>query len=74
MLSKVFRKRFSTYILDSVEAELARSIQDPQALNEIKRVLYGRPETPIPINQSAQNLADHHNFDVASYKIPALNE
>lgn len=85
MLSKFFRSikptlpkkstfYFSSYTLDSIEAELERSITNPEALKEVKRVLYGKEETPIEITHQAQKIADANDFEIKSYKIDAAKE
>jgi len=57
--------------IDSVEAVLDKYIPAGDELNEIKRVLYGKPAKELQLSDSTTTRAENEGYQVAGWKIDA---
>ncbi|XP_031552475.1 beta-ureidopropionase-like [Actinia tenebrosa] len=46
----------------------------PEELQEVKRILYGKPASPLNLPEEAVKFAQSHDFELAGYKIEAAPE
>jgi len=60
--------------IDSVEAVLEKYIPAGDDLNEIKRVLYGKPAKELDLSESTVTRAENDGYQVAGWKIEADQE
>ena len=64
----------SIFSIDSLLDEATTRLLSSEELGEIRRILYGKPASPLHLPKPVYEIASSANFSVESYKFDALPE
>ena len=64
----------SIHSIDSLLNETTKRLLSPAELCEIRRILYGKPTSPLQLPESVFQIAESAKFSVESYRFDAMPE